>query len=87
MLLSGFSVATLRGEPRETTASQCLFGMAWMRPDGTIILDLHGGAEVNHALAVIEYPPSHKDYAAVPEHLGGLAPGQRKPVPAWPDQP
>ena len=86
VLLSGFGAATVRAEPSDTT-SQRLIGLAWMKPDGTIVLDLHGGAEVNYALGVIEYPPGHKDYAAVLRHLAGLEPGQRKPVPAWPDRP
>jgi hypothetical protein len=51
--------------------------------------DRHGddeAREANYAMGQIEYPPMHKDYAAVLKHLGGLAPGQSKGVPPWPDQ-
>jgi hypothetical protein len=70
-----------------TPSPRPLIGMAFMKPDGTIVLDLHGGRETNYALGHLEYPPDHKDYRAILTHLGGLAPGERKGVPPWPDEP
>ena len=64
--------------------AQRLIGIATMMPDGTIVLDLHGGRESNYAMGHFEYPPTHKDYDAMLKHLGGLAPGQKKGVPPWP---
>jgi hypothetical protein len=59
-------------------------GTATMRADGTIVLDLRaegpGGAVGQGRLT---YPPDHPQYAAVLRHLGGLRPGETKPVPPW----
>src|ERR1041384_2974239 len=86
--LSRGSLGPVWSEPNESAPpSPRLIGIASMKPYGTIVLDLHGGSEAHDALGVIQYPPGHKDYAAVLRHLGGLRPGERKPVPAWPDQP
>jgi hypothetical protein len=63
-----------------------IVGSATMEPDGTLKLMLRAegpGGMVGDALRV--YPPDHQRYHAVLEHLGGLEPGQSKPVPAWPD--
>jgi hypothetical protein len=61
-----------------------LIGGATMRDDGTIVLDLRlqSGEMVGHALAT--YPKDHPDYARVLKHLGGLRPGEEKPVPPFP---
>lgn len=62
-------------------------GVARMRPDGTIELYLRASAgpqgPTGHGL--LEYPPGHPHYEAVLRHLGGLAPGEVKSVPPWPD--
>jgi hypothetical protein len=62
-------------------------GDATMKDDGTIVLDLYpelpGGGR---GIAQLVYPPDHPRYRAVLEHLGGLRPGEQKPVPPWPDQ-
>lgn len=57
-------------------------GVAKMKADGTLELRLRGpgGAE---ALAV--YPPTHAEYKKTLGHLGGMRPGEEKPVPPWPD--
>ncbi|MCW5746430.1 MAG: hypothetical protein KIT36_09550 [Alphaproteobacteria bacterium] len=61
-------------------------GVAQMRADGTVVLYLRAtgaGGSVGHA--VLEYPPAHPQYHDVLRHLGGLQPGEVKPVPPWPD--
>lgn len=40
-----------------------------------------GGA---HGDGLFRYPCDHKDYAMVLKHVGGLKPGESKPVPPWP---
>ena len=59
-------------------------GGATMTEDGTIILDLRaegpGGAVGD---ARLTYPPTHKEYRNILAHLGGLRPGEKKPVPPW----
>jgi hypothetical protein len=69
-----------------SSASSGSIGMATMQPDGTIILDLRAegpGGMIGDARLV--YPPSHKDYASVLAHLGGMKPGEQKHVPPWGD--
>lgn len=62
-------------------------GTATMAEDGTIVLDLHAELpEGGRGLGRLTYPPDHRDYRAVLEHLGGLSPGESKPVPPWPDE-
>lgn len=67
-------------------AAQESIGTAEMRPDRTIVLRLvarsPGGARGHGTL---EYKPTDPDYAKVLRHLGGLEPGQVKPVPPFPD--
>lgn len=61
-------------------------GSATMEADGTIVLNLiaTGGGITGHG--VIEYHPDHPDYQMILDHLGGLKPGQTKPVPPFPDE-
>ncbi|HEY1506828.1 MAG TPA: hypothetical protein VGF92_21170 [Stellaceae bacterium] len=63
-----------------------IIGNATMAADGTITLDLYGDKTANYALAHIEYKTEDKDYQAILDHLGGLKPGERKPVPPWPEE-
>jgi hypothetical protein len=50
-----------------------------MLADGTIEMDMF------HPHARITYPPTHAKYKEVLQHLGGMKPGESKPVPPWPD--
>jgi hypothetical protein len=71
---------------RPRTAGEPI-GSATMRDDGTIELVLRAegpGGLVGDALLV--YPVGHRQYREILEHLGGLAPGETKPVPPWPDE-
>lgn len=60
-------------------------GVASMSADGVITLDLYGtapGGIIAHGHKT--YSPRDADYAQILAHLGGLRPGDRKPVPPWP---
>jgi hypothetical protein len=64
--------------------SKPTIGSAAMDPDGTIVLSLvadDGAGTIGHAM--LRYPPDHGQYAEILEHLGGLEPGDSKPVPPW----
>ncbi len=62
-------------------------GSAEMLPDGTIVMNLRAtGPGPAIGDAQLRYPPSHKDYAKILAHLGGLKPGESKPVPPFPDE-
>jgi hypothetical protein len=60
-------------------------GSATMKSDGTIVLRLRA-TSAHGAIgdAVLLYPPGHQQYQEVLDHLGGLKPGEEKPVPPWP---
>lgn len=60
-------------------------GVATMQSDGTIVLELRAEGPDIRGDARIVYPKDHPQYKSVLEHLGGLEPGQSKPVPPWPD--
>lgn len=76
------------GSSDDMTAKQPgSIGQATMNEDGTIVLQLRaeaGDGTVGDAL--VTYAPGDAGYNEVLEHLGGLAPGQSKPVPPWPSE-
>ncbi len=59
---------------------QGIIGTAVMSPDGTITLNLHSpdGAE-----GLLVYKKGDPQYARIYSHLGGIRPGEHKPVPAF----
>jgi hypothetical protein len=62
-------------------------GSATMEADGTIVLMLRAEGEGGMiGDAMFSYPPGHERYQRTLDHLGGLEPGQTKPVPPWPDE-
>ena len=62
-------------------------GQATMEPDGTVVLRLRAeAADGAEGDAQLRYGPADEDYASVLGHLGGLRPGETKPVPPWPDR-
>jgi hypothetical protein len=61
-------------------------GVATMRADGTIVLQLRAegvGGIVGDAQ--VTYSPSDPKYQEILAHLGGLKPGESKPVRPWKD--
>lgn len=60
-------------------------GTATMKDDGTIVLMLRAtGPGGMLGDSRMEYPKGHPNYDEVLKHLGGLKPGEQKPVPPWP---
>ncbi len=60
-------------------------GSATMKEDGTILLQLRAeGPGGIRGDALLTYPPGHPEYKKILKHLGGLRPGEEKPVPPWP---
>jgi hypothetical protein len=62
-------------------------GQASMAQDGTVTLDLLALSDecaVGHGILI--YPPDHPQYREILEHVGGLSPGEIKPVRPWPQQ-
>lgn len=59
-------------------------GWAWMNHQGTVFLHLSGGrshGEIGYGDLEIE--PFNPHYRELLEHLGGLNPGETKPVAPW----
>ena len=59
-----------------------VIGQAAMREDGTIIMDLRMEDPKSGAIgdARLTYKPGDPQYQATLDHLGGLKPGEIKPV-------
>jgi hypothetical protein len=62
-------------------------GVATMESDGTICLQLRAETEDGTTIgdAFFRYPPSDENYEEILAHIGGLKPGETKPVPPWDD--
>jgi hypothetical protein len=75
-----------RAEPPSATGEPKSIGVATMGTDRTITLRLRAvGPDGLEGEGFFVYPPSHEQYQDVLDHLGGLEPGQSKPVPPFPD--
>lgn len=58
-------------------------GVATMSADGTITLQLRAPAPGPITETVTAYHRGDPQYARVLSHLGGMHPGEHKPVPPW----
>lgn len=59
-------------------------GLARMLEDGTVVLDLRAEDEAGHrGTGQLRYGREHPNYEEILAHLGGLTPGETKPVPPW----
>jgi hypothetical protein len=59
-------------------------GHATMSADGTITLHLVGDIKDNIVHSTRNVSPNDPMYKEVKQHIGGIKPGQTKPVPPWP---
>jgi hypothetical protein len=58
-------------------------GRATMSADGTITLALRSLWPDPIAESQLVYPPDDSQYEEIKHHLGGIKPGESKPVPPW----
>ena len=58
-------------------------GRAKMSADGTITLQLRSLWPDPIAESQLVYPPDDSQYEEIKHHLGGIKPGESKPVPPW----
>src|SRR5271155_2459091 len=58
-------------------------GTAQMSADGVITLRLRSLSPNPIAEGVLTYTPDDPQYEEVKQHLGGIAPGETKPVKPW----
>ncbi len=69
---------------RDSDDTKRSIGTATMTEDGTIIMDLRAeGPDGALGDARFVYHRGDKDYDKILKHIGGLVPGQSKPVPPW----
>ena len=73
-----------RAKERAKPAS---IGVATMTSTRIIILDLRAEIAGGVGESRLTYTPSDTQYKAILKHLGGLRPGQSKPVPPWKEEP
>ena len=79
------SVSTPSPGPSASSRGPASIGFASMLPDGTLILDLTATDGPTRGHARVTYAPSDPKYQETLRHIGGLRPGEQKPVPPWPD--
>jgi hypothetical protein len=68
------------GPSAAATMSEASIGTATMEPDGTLVLQLRAEGPGAMGDALLRYPPSDPRYAEILQHLGGMTPGEEKPV-------
>ena len=73
-------MSTTQNNPNQEQRS---IGQASMLADGTIILRLRAEGPGTIGDAMFTYKPGDKDYQSTLHHVGGLQPGENKPVPPW----
>ena len=61
-------------------------GIATMQPDGSIAVRVRISPRSDQEAVLVLYP-GDSTYERMLEHVGGLMPGESKPIPPWPDQP
>jgi hypothetical protein len=69
--------------PPVTCATVESIGTADMAADGTITLHLKSLWPDAHEDSDLTYAPDDPQYAEIKQHLGGIAPGQSKPIPPF----
>jgi hypothetical protein len=60
-------------------------GEAWLEPNGTIIMELSKTSDGMPLHAVFTYDTKHPEYDEILRHVGGLQPGEKKPVLPFPE--
>jgi hypothetical protein len=58
-------------------------GVATMSADGTLTLQLHAAGPGPITETVMSYHRGDPQYARMLSHIGGIHPGEHKPVPPW----
>jgi hypothetical protein len=69
--------------PPVTCATVESVGVADMAADGTITLHLKSLWPDAHEDSDLTYAPDDPQYNEIKKHLGGIAPGQSKPIPPF----
>ncbi len=82
MAISPISLAAERDEKARCEAVASI-GIANMTADGVITLRLRSLPPGPIAEGELRYAPGNPQYEEIKQHLGGIAPGESKPVRPW----
>jgi hypothetical protein len=85
LVAAGLSVAAAQDKPSDSIPCAAIdsIGTADMANDGTITLHLRSLWPDPIAEGELVYAPDDPQYADIKQHLGGIAPGDVKPVKPW----
>ena len=87
LLAAGFATTAVAQFKKDLPATPCeaveSIGTAEMAVDGTITLRLRLLSPNPIAESVLTYTPDDPQYEDIKQHLGGIAPGDLKPVKPW----
>jgi hypothetical protein len=87
LLAPVFSASALAQFKRDLPPIACeaieSIGTAEMSADGVITLQLHSLGSNPDAEGVLTYAPDDPQYEEIKQHLGGITPGEFKPVKPW----
>ena len=82
-LLAAVAAAAERNSPPIPCETVDSVGLAKMSADGTITLRVRSLWPQPFAESQMVYAPDNALYAEIKRHLGGMTPGETKPVPPW----
>jgi len=87
LLAASFATTAAAQFKKDLPPIQCeaveSIGTAEMTADGTITLRLRSLSPNPIAEGVLTYAPDDPQYEDIKKHLGGIAPGDTKPVKPW----
>lgn len=83
--MSADGTLTKPGEPKMVPPLPDSIGVATMSNDRVVTLRLRSANLGMIAEGVFSYKPGDPKYEEIIAHLGGIEPGQQKPVPPFPD--
>jgi hypothetical protein len=76
----------LAANPSQSRADLEYIGSATMSVDGTITVHLTRTADGQFLQGTFTYAVGDPDYQKTLDHIGGLKPGETKPVRPWPEK-
>ena len=84
-LLVALTAAAAAAEPKETVPCEQVasIGVATMTDDGAITLRLRSLPPGPIGEGTMRYRPGDREYEDIKNHIGGIAPGETKPVRPW----
>src|SRR5579864_4200509 len=73
--------------PGENPAPAPAIGVATMLQNGAILVGVRGPDAESSLQGILMVEPGDSTYQQLIDHVGGLKPGETKPIPPWPDPP